>query len=464
MSLRAIVLAAGKGTRMKSERPKMLHALCGRAMLWYVLRALRDAGVDDLVIVTGEQLEPHVGGVAADAGHAAPRVVLQEPQLGTGHAVQMALRELEPRDGTVLVINGDMPLVEADLIRRIIAARDTALVLLTARMPLPSSFGRVVRSGERVERVVEERDATDDERAIDEMNAGLYAYDERKLRAAAAELGDDNAQGEYYLPDTIGWLVARGETVLPLMADDYRAVLGVQRPRRAGGRDASPQRAALRAPHAARGHHHRSRHDVPRAGTQIARDVTILPNTTIGRRSAIGTASEIGPNARLQNTRIGANVVVSDSVIVDSEVGDFAIVGPWAHVRGGSVFGTGVRVGNFVEAKNATLEPGAKAAHLSYIGDATVGARTNIGAGTITCNYDGEKKSRTEIGADAFIGSNSSLRAPLRIGDRAVTGAGSVVLHDVPPGGRVAGNPAKPLPSAAPAESATSPEAPPARP
>jgi bifunctional UDP-N-acetylglucosamine pyrophosphorylase / glucosamine-1-phosphate N-acetyltransferase len=464
VSLRAIVLAAGKGTRMKSEHPKMLHALCGRAMLWYVLRALRDAGVDDLLIVTGEQLEPHVGGVAADAGHAAPRIVLQEPQLGTGHAVQMALRELEPRDGTVLVINGDMPLVEADLIRRIIAARDTALVLLTARMPLPSSFGRVVRSGERVERVVEERDATDDERAIDEMNAGLYAYDERKLRAAAAELGDDNAQGEYYLPDTIGWLVARGETVLPVMAEDYRAVLGVN--------DRVELAVATRRLNERLCEHHmRSGVTIIDPATtylepelEIARDVTILPNTAIGRRSAIGAASEIGPNTRLQNARIGANVIVSDSVIVDSEVGDFAIVGPWSHVRGGSVFGTGVRVGNFVEAKNATLAPGAKAAHLSYIGDATVGARTNIGAGTITCNYDGQKKSRTEIGADAFIGSNSSLRAPLRIGDGAVTGAGSVVLHDVPPGGRVAGNPAKPLPSVAPAEAVTSPEAPPVRP
>jgi len=179
---------------------------------------------------------------------------------------------------------------------------------------------------------------------------------------------------------------------------------------------------------------------------EIARDVTILPNTTIGRRSKIGPDSEIGPNARLQNAMIGRQVVVTDSIVVDSEIGDFSIVGPWAHVRKGTVLGTGVRIGNFVETKAATLAPGVKAGHLSYLGDTSIGKRTNIGAGTITCNYDGEKKNRTDIGEDAFIGSNSSLVAPVRIGDRALTGAGAVVIRDVPDGERVAGNPAKPLP------------------
>jgi bifunctional UDP-N-acetylglucosamine pyrophosphorylase/glucosamine-1-phosphate N-acetyltransferase len=444
--VRAIVLAAGKGTRMKSARPKMLHALCGRPMLWYVLRALHDAAVTDLVVVTSGDLESHVARVAGDAGHTAPRVVRQEPQLGTGHAVQVALAVLPSRDGTVLVINGDMPLIEADVVRRVVDARDTALAVLTARMPLPSSFGRIIRSGKRVERVVEERDASSDERAIDEMNAGLYAYDERKLRAAIAELGRDNAQGEYYLPDTIGWLVARGETVLPVRADDYRSVLGVndrvelaeaarrlnerlcERHMRAGVTIADPATTYLEP------------------DLEIARDVTILPNTTIGRRSKIGPDSEIGPNARLQNAMIGRQVVVTDSIVVDSEIGDFSIVGPWAHVRKGTVLGTGVRIGNFVETKAATLAPGVKAGHLSYLGDTSIGKRTNIGAGTITCNYDGEKKNRTDIGEDAFIGSNSSLVAPVRIGDRALTGAGAVVIRDVPDGERVAGNPAKPLP------------------
>jgi len=178
---------------------------------------------------------------------------------------------------------------------------------------------------------------------------------------------------------------------------------------------------------------------------EIAPDATILPNTTIGRHSSIGTSSEIGPNSRVQNARIGRHVVVADSVVFDSEIGDFSIVGPWAHIRSGTVVETGVRVGNFVEVKASTLGPGVKAGHLSYLGDTTIGARTNIGAGTITCNFDGHKKNRTEIGEDAFIGSNSSLIAPVRIGDGALTGAGAVVTHDVPAHERVAGNPAKPL-------------------
>ncbi len=223
----AVVLAAGKGTRMKSERPKVLHLLGGRPMLWYVLRALRDAGVAEAVVVASPALEEHVEAIARDAGMPATRVVLQEPQLGTGHAVQVALAGTAERDGTVLVLNGDMPLIDAALVRAVVAARVSALALVTARMPLPSSFGRIVRDDGSVRRIVEERDATDDERAIDEMNAGLYAYDERKLRAAIAELRADNAQREYYLTDTIAGLVARGERVVPVVAPDYRAVLGV---------------------------------------------------------------------------------------------------------------------------------------------------------------------------------------------------------------------------------------------
>lgn len=450
LEVRAVVLAAGKGTRMKSGRPKVLHPLCGRAMLFYVLRALREAGVGETVVVSSARLEPHVAEIASDAGLTDVRTVRQEPQLGTGHAVQVALAAIPEADGTLLVLNGDMPLVEAGLVKRTIAARTTALALVTARMPLPSAFGRVVRRGDRVERIVEERDATDDERALDEMNAGLYAYDERKLRAAIAELRSDNAQGEYYLTDTIAQLVARGEEVIPVETDDFHSVLGVN------------DRAELAAAGARLNALLCERH--MRAGVtivdpattylepdlEIAADVTILPNTAIGRRSKIAMGSEIGPNSRLQHAIVGEQVIITDSIVVDSEIGDFALVGPWAHVRSGALVGTGARVGNFVEVKNARLGPGMKAGHLTYLGDASVGARTNVGAGTITCNFDGENKNRTEIGDDAFIGSNSSLVAPVRIGDGALTGAGSVVIRDVPDGTRVAGNPAKPLPRKAP--------------
>ncbi len=447
VAIRAVVLAAGKGTRMRSARPKMLHELCGRPMLWWVLRTLRDAGVDDVTVVTNGALAPHVGLIAEDAGHARARTVLQEPQLGTGHAVQAALAGLESQSGTLLVLNGDMPLVEAELIVRAIAARDGALALVTARMPLPSALGRIVREGGAVSRIVEARDATDDELALDEMNAGLYAYDEARLRAAASDLGRDNAQNEYYLTDTIAGFAKRGERVVPVVADDYRSVLGVN------------DRLELAAAAALLNRRMCERH--MRAGVTIvdpastylepeltlAADVTIFPNSTLGRRTRVGAHSEIGPNARLQNARVGEHAVVTDSIVVDSTIGDFALVGPYAHVRGESRVGTGARIGNFVEVKNSLLAPGVKAGHLTYLGDATVGERTNVGAGTITCNFDGTDKHRTTIGRDVFVGSNSSLVAPLEIGDRALTGAGSVVIRDVAPDERVVGNPAKPLPS-----------------
>ncbi len=443
--VRAIVLAAGKGTRMKSATPKVLHALCGRPMLWYVLRALLDANVVETVVVTNDELEPHIAALADEAGLTGVCTVRQEPQLGTGHAVQVALAAMAAQDATVLVLNGDMPLLGAELVRRI-AASEVALTMVTAHMPLPSNFGRVVRRDGEVERIVEERDASDDERAIDEMNAGLYAYDERKLRAAIEELRADNAQGEYYLTDTVATLVGRSEHVVPIVVDDYRTVLGVND--RAELAAAAAQLNALIC-----AHHMRAGVTIVDPATtylepdlEIARDVTILPNTTIGRRSAIGAHSEIGPNTRLQGSKVGKHVVVTDSVVVDSVLGDFALIGPWAHIRQGSEVGTASRVGNFVEVKDAKLGPGVKAGHLTYLGDATIGPRTNVGAGTITCNYDGATKHSTEIGEDAFIGSNSSLVAPLRIGDRALTGAGAVVIRDVADDERVAGNPAKPLP------------------
>lgn len=444
MSVRAIVMAAGKGTRMKSARPKVLHELCGRPMLWYVLRALRDANVVEIVVVVNEELRPHVAGIAAGAaGEAAVRVVLQEPQLGTGHAVQIALGQIEAHPGTLLVLNGDMPLVDAELISRVIHARESALALVTARMPLPSSFGRIVREGPYVRKIVEERDADEGERALDEMNAGLYAFDEEKLRDSIAHLRNDNVQGEYYLTDTVALLVAAGERIVPVPAADYASVLGVN-DRAELARAATSMNALLCAQHMRAGVT-----IVDPATTYLEPDVTIAPdavirpNTTIQGRSVIGGQSEIGPNARIVGSRIGRHAVVTESVIVESSIGDFATVGPFAHVRGGAQIGTGVKVGNFVEIKSSQLAAGVKAGHLSYLGDATIGERTNIGAGTITCNYDGHVKHRTYIGADAFVGSNSSLVAPLSIGDRALTGAGSVVVRDVAPQERVVGNPAK---------------------
>jgi bifunctional UDP-N-acetylglucosamine pyrophosphorylase/glucosamine-1-phosphate N-acetyltransferase len=296
-----------------------------------------------------------------------------------------------------------------------------------------------------VRRIVEVKDATPQELAIEEMNAGIYAYDEASLRGAIVQLRNDNAQNEYYLTDTIADLAVGGHRVAPIEADK-RDVLGVN-----DRTELATARAGLNARICAA--HMRNGVTIIDPLTTylepeltIGRDTVIYPNTSISLLGEIGERCVIGPNARLSAAKIGDDVTVRESVIIESEVGDGTTVGPYAHLRGNTVLGSEVRIGNFVEIKNSTLADGAKASHLTYLGDATVGEETNVGAGTITANYDGVNKNRTIIGKNVRIGSNSSLIAPLTIGDGALTGAGAVVTKDVAPGERVVGNPAKPLP------------------
>jgi bifunctional UDP-N-acetylglucosamine pyrophosphorylase/glucosamine-1-phosphate N-acetyltransferase len=446
MKVRAIVLAAGKGTRMKSATPKVLHELCGRPMLWYVLDALKRAGVEEIAVVTNDELQPHVGEFGV-------RGIVQHEQLGTGHAVQVALRQLPPQSGGRIVIAyGDMPLIRDEIFRGVIGSlvasngAPPALAMVTAKMPLPSNFGRVIRRGHDVERIVEVRDASAAELEVDEMNAGIYAFDESALRDAVEHLRNDNAQGEYYLTDTIEYLVKGGKRVAPVMAGDHLHVLGIN------------DRVELA--HARKEMNRRLCAQYMRDGVtivdpettylepelRIGRDTVIYPNTTVARLSEIGEACVVGPNARLSNARLGDRVEVRESVIVDSTLGSDIHVGPFAHLRKETVLADRVHIGNFVEVKNSKLSEGVKASHLTYLGDAEIGEDSNIGAGTITCNYDGVRKNKTTIGRNVFIGSNSSLIAPVTIGDGALTGASSVVTKDVPPGERVVGNPARPLP------------------
>jgi bifunctional UDP-N-acetylglucosamine pyrophosphorylase/glucosamine-1-phosphate N-acetyltransferase len=398
------------------------------------------AGIDEILVVTSRELEPYLPVFGVQS-------VVQEPQHGTGHAVQIALAALEPRDATLVVANGDLPLVDQALFEDVQAAVDAdagaALGLVTAKMPLPSSFGRIVRRGATVERIVEFRDCTPAEREIDEMNAGIYAFDERALRSVIGRLTNDNAQHEYYLTDTIDLLVADSRRVVPVLAPDYRLVLGVNdRVELAVARAAMNERLC----------HVHMRNGVTivdpattylEPGVTIGADTIIAPNTSIGGETTIGERARIGPNARLANAQIAADVAICDSIVLDTSVAAHATIGPFAHLRGGNVVGADVHIGNFVELKNARLAAGVKAGHLTYLGDATVGENTNIGAGTITCNYDGVRKNPTTIGRDAFIGSNSSLVAPVTIGDGALTGAGAVVIRDVAPGDRVVGNPSR---------------------
>jgi bifunctional UDP-N-acetylglucosamine pyrophosphorylase / glucosamine-1-phosphate N-acetyltransferase len=444
MIVRAIVLAAGKGTRMKSATTKVLHEICGRPLLWYVLQSLRDAGIDDILVVTNDELQARIGEFGA-------RGILQGEQLGTGHAVQVGLRGLQVRDGRIIVASGDMPLVPADVFRAMIgslggdAKATAAMALVTAQMPLTSNFGRVVRKDGNIERIVEVRDASASELAIDEMNAGVYAFDEAALRDAVAHLKNDNAQKEYYLTDTVGHFVGGGQIVRPVPADDHLHVLGIN-----DRVELALARREMNARICAQ--HMRDGVTIIDPATtylepelKIGRDTVIYQNTAISRLSEIGVHCAIGPNTRLSNAKLGERVEIRESVVTDSEIGSGSGVGPFAHIRGGAQLDGNNRVGNFVEVKNSKYAKGAKSAHLSYLGDASIGEDSNIGAGTITCNYDGKSKHRTEIGSNVSIGSNTSIIAPRTIGDGALTGAGSVVTKDVPAGGRVAGNPAKPL-------------------
>ncbi len=399
--------------------------------------------------MTNPELDPLVSRFAV-------RTVVQAEQLGTAHAVTTALDALEPREGAVLVAYGDMPLVDRGIFDAVQAAlgadEATALALVTARMPLPSSFGRVVRAkaaarpaNGAVERIVEAKDCTAKQLAIDEMNAGIYAFREAALRDVAARIGNRNAQAEYYLTDAVELLIAAGKRVAAVTAADYRSVLGVndrvelaearallnrrlcETHMRAGVTIVDPATTSLEP------------------GLQIAADVTIHPGTWIFGETRIGEGTSIGPHCRIGNAVIGERCDIRESVILSTRLGDDVRVGPFAHLRDGNVIGDRVRIGNFVEFKKSEIGDDVKANHLAYIGDATVGPRTNYAAGAITCNFDGERKSRTEIGADVFIGTNNALVAPLKIGDGAMTGAGSVVTRDVAPGDKVAGVPARPI-------------------
>ncbi len=444
--IRAIVLAAGKGTRMKSARSKVLHEICGRPMLWYVISALREAGIAEILVVVNDELQEEIGGFGVES-------VLQAEQLGTGHAVRVALERLEPRaGGRVVVACGDMPLVTHEIFRGVVEALDSeprdgaAMSLVTVKMPLPSSFGRIVRRGSAVERIVEVRDATPSEIAIDEMNAGIYAFDEAALREAIAQLRDDNAQSEYYLTDAVAYFVESGRSVKPVVAGDHLHVLGINdRVELAQARKEMNARLCTK--------HMRDGVTIVDPETtylepelEIGADTVIYPNTAISRLSTLGQGCVIGPNARLTHATLGARVTVRESVILNSTLGSDVTVGPFAHLRGETRLDDCVHVGNFVEIKKSKLARGVKVSHLSYLGDATIGEDTNVGAGTITCNFDGSKKNPTVVGRGVSIGSNTSLVAPVTIGDGALTGAGSVVTKDVAQGERVAGNPARPLP------------------
>ena len=436
-------MAAGKGTRMKSAKPKVLHRLAGRALLAHVLDAAAGLAPRRVLVITGhgaEQVEAARREFAASAGLAACQSVLQQPQLGTGHAVQQALPHLAD-DGVCLVLNGDVPLIEAATLRELVrACGGERLALLTVDLPDPTGYGRIVREGEQVRAIVEDKDASEAQRAIAEVYTGFMAVPTRLLRGWLSRLTNDNAQGEYYLTDVVRLAVEDGQPVAALRIADRLQVEGVNSPvqlaelERAFQRHLADQlmQAGVRLADPAR-------LDV-RGRLACGADVEIDVNCVFEGEVELGDGVRIGANCVIRNARIAAGALIQPFTHMDGEalgveIGEDAQIGPFARLRPGARLGPQVHIGNFVEVKNSTLARGAKANHLAYLGDATVGERVNYGAGAITANYDGANKHRTVIGDDVHVGSNCVLVAPLTLGAGGTVGAGSTITKDTPPGG-----------------------------
>ena len=433
MSSIALILAAGEGTRMKSDKPKVAHAILGVPMINLVVDAARAAGCERIIAITGhhaEQVEALVGDVEA---------VRQEQQLGTGHAVLCARESLRDAGGSLAVLSGDTPLLRPETISGLVAIRESsgsALMLLTAQLPDPTGYGRIVRDTRdgSVARIVEEKDCTAEERRITEVNTGTYCFDSDVLFAHLDRLTTENVQGEYYLTDMVAVFRGEGLIVGAMLTDDPLETMGVNSRVQLAEAGKVMQRRINR------------RHllsgvtmtdpELVWVGPYVTlgRDVELLPMTFLAGTTTVGDRAIIGPGTRITDSVIAEDAVVDASVVIGAHVGPGASVGPVSYLREGAVLEERSKAGACVEIKKSVIGPGSKVPHLSYIGDATIGAGVNIGAGSITCNYDGFSKNPTVIGDGAFIGSDTMLVAPVTIGAGAVTAAGSAIAHDVPPG------------------------------
>ena len=429
MSLDIVILAAGQGTRMRSALPKVLHPVAGKSMLGHVIDTARQLKPQGIHVVIGHGAELVRERLAADDLN----FILQSEQLGTGHAVAQALPALTAE--RVLILYGDVPLIEVETLRRLLQqVSDQQLGLLTVNLDDPSGYGRIVRDEQGVVKaIVEHKDATPEQRQICEGNTGILAVHGKLLGDWLGRLSNSNAQGEYYLTDVIAMAVADGLVVATEQAADEMEVLGANDRIQLAQLERHYQyRAARRLMVQGVTLIDPARFDL-RGEVSVGRDVSIDINVILEGRVVIEDGVEIGPNCVIKNSTLRKGAIVKANSHLDgAEMGECSDCGPFARLRPGSVLGAKAHVGNFVELKNATLGEGAKAGHLSYLGDAEIGARSNIGAGTITCNYDGANKFRTVLGEDVFIGSNSALVAPVTLGDRATTGAGSVITSEVP--------------------------------
>jgi bifunctional UDP-N-acetylglucosamine pyrophosphorylase/glucosamine-1-phosphate N-acetyltransferase len=438
-SLAVVVLAAGLGTRMRSATAKVLHRIAGQPLISYVLEAARPLAPDRVVVIVGHQAEA-VQAACARHGHGTDlRFVLQAEQRGTGHAVRCAVPELEGFRGDVLILYGDVPALRADTLAAFVTGHrrnGATLSLLTACFRDPTGYGRIIRgpSG-RIERIVEERDASPDERKISEINTGIYCVDACLLVSAVDALAADNAQGEYYLTDIVSVAHARDQPLWSRDVDQVVEVTGINTRAELADMEARIRRSIVEKWMAAGVTFEDPGTAYVGADVSIGEDTTIGPNIQLRGATVIGRGCRMDGNAYLQDARLGDAVHVKFGVVItESEVGDHDEIGPFAHLRPGTSLAAHVRIGNFVETKKARLGPGTKANHLTYLGDVTIGENTNVGAGTITCNYDGFRKYQTVIGDRVQIGSDTQLVAPVEVGSDAYVGAGTTVTQSVPPG------------------------------
>ncbi|MBS1796557.1 MAG: bifunctional UDP-N-acetylglucosamine diphosphorylase/glucosamine-1-phosphate N-acetyltransferase GlmU [Acidobacteria bacterium] len=451
-TLDVLILAAGLGTRMRSNLAKVLHRLDGRPLINHVCRTATALAPRRVYVVIGHQGEDVKTAVLEELDESHAAFVWQKEQLGTGHAVNAAREFLENEDSTLLVLSGDVPMIRAETLAALVQqhrahrGKGAACTILTVKLDDPTGYGRIVRGDTgQFDRIVEQKDATDDEKKVKEINSGIYCFDTRKLFSALSSVKNENAQGEYYLTDVPTLLKNAGDDIAIYHHADANEIEGINNRVQLAEMERLLRRRVVKRlmldygvtfidPNAT----------YVSSEAQIGRDTVIFPNVAIEGQSQIGDGCTIRAGARVTNSKIGHGVTIRDySIIIDSEVGNGCQIGPFAHLRPKSRMEDEAHVGNFVEMKKSVLGRKSKANHLTYLGDATIGEKTNIGAGTITCNYDGVNKHATTIGSNVRIGSDTMLVAPVKVGDGSITGAASVVTKDVPPDTLVYGAPAK---------------------
>ena len=431
MQRHAIVLAAGKGTRMKSKKYKVLHEVAGKSMIEHVVDNVRQSGVEQLVTIVGHGAESVKATLGNDSLYS-----FQEEQLGTAHAVKMASEHLEDKQGTTLVVCGDTPLITQQTLEALITHHETnqaQATVLSATASNPFGYGRIVRdANNHLVKIVEQKDATIEEQQINEISSGIFAFDNQTLFDKLAKVKNDNAQGEYYLPDVLSLILDDQGVVEVHHTNDFDEIMGVNdRVMLSEAEQAFRKRINT--------FHMRNVVTIIDPATTyigadviIGEDTIIEPGVKLAGKTVIGSDVSIGQYSEITNSQVGTNVTIKQSVINEATIADEVTIGPFAQLRPGADLGHKVKVGNFVEVKKSVVKEGAKLPHLSYIGDAEIGARTNVGCGSITVNYDGVNKFKTIIGNDSFIGCNTNLVAPVTLGDRSFIAAGSTITDNVP--------------------------------